>query len=406
MDAVLRPIVEDELGAFVRADAIGFGAGWRLEADDTWPRAELDRTVAAFVDDEIVATGRNFSLEMTMPGGTVVPTGAVSWISTRPTHRRRGLLRRIMEHLVLDSRARGESMSILTASEGGIYERFGYGVATRKASIAVSRSATTFRDPAPEGRVRIVEPTAAAEIARPLFDCVRRSRVGAVSRPDAWWNDEWASTEWIYPRQRFDVVYEEHGRVEGYALYAISGGWSDGFTEKYVAVRDVIASSPRAEHALWYFLFNIDQTVEMRCWNTPVDSELGWLLTDPRECRTVSLRDWTWIRPIDASAVLASRSYGTHDELVVDVRDRWLGLEETAGTFRVRSGTDGVTCVRTDRTADLELDADALGSIILGGVAPSTLARARRIAARDVDALTRADAMFRAEREPFGYTWF
>lgn len=395
----------DEIEAFVLADGYGFGDRWALADHEAWARADLDRSVGAFVDGEIVATGRNYSLELTLPGGARVPAGGVSWISTRPTHRRQGWLRRVMTYLILESRERGEPVSLLTASEGGIYTRFGYGVATEKASVAVSKATTRFRDAPKVGRVRLIEPELAVAVARPLFERVRADRGGAVSRPDAWWADEWAPSDWIDRRHRFDVVYEVDGEIEGYAMYAIDGEWSDGYSQKFVAVRDLLATTPRAEHALWHYLFHIDQTVELRAWHTPLDSPLPWLLTDPREVRTVNRRDWLWLRPIDTAALLGGRTYGADDDLAIAVVDPFLALEETVGTFGVTSEAGATTCRRTDREPDLRMDADALGAIVLGGFAPSVLGRAGRITA-DPDSLRRADAMFRTERAPFGFSWF
>jgi hypothetical protein len=47
-----------------------------------------------------------------------------------------------------------------------------------------------------------------------------------------------------------------------------------------------------------------------------------------------------------------------------------------------------------------------LGSIYLGGTAPSTLVRAGHIQAHHPDAAARADALFRAERTPHCLHWF
>ena len=294
MNASLRPILDAELGAFVLALGYGFGDRWSLADHPQWASAELDRTVGAFVDGEMVATGRNYSVELTLPGDVVVPAGGVSWITTRPTHRRGGLLTRVMAYLINESRDRGEAVSILGASEGGIYPRFGYGVAARMAKIAVDRSAALVVAPSglsTPGTVRLLEADHAVQVASPLFDRVRRTRVGAVSRPVAWWAEEWAASDWIDARRRFDVVYEEDGQVEGYAMYALDGDWSDGVSKKVVAVRDFIAASPKAEAALWQYLFNIDLTVEVVSWNTPLDSPLPWLLSDSRQYRTQGIRD-------------------------------------------------------------------------------------------------------------------
>ena len=140
-DLTFRPIVPDEVAAFVRADEYGFSNRYDepLEEHIEFAGAELERTIAAFDGDEIVACGRNFSLELTLPGGAIVPASGVSWISVRPTHRRRGILTAVMTALLDDSIAHGESLSMLTASESGIYRRFGYGVATRVLSIRMAR---------------------------------------------------------------------------------------------------------------------------------------------------------------------------------------------------------------------------------------------------------------------------
>jgi predicted acetyltransferase len=407
VDVELRAVTEDELAAFVLADGYGFGFRWGVDESATWPRHEMERTVAAIVDGDIVATGRNYTLELTMPGGAILPAGGVSWISTRPSHRRRGLLTRVMRFLVEESQARGEITSLLTASEGGIYPRFGYGVATRVQTFEFPRAGTDFGAPFPKGaRLRMVEPDIARPIAAALWERIRPTLPGAVSRPEAWWADEWASDEWIDAKRRFDVIVDIDGEPAGHAIYAIDGAWREGFTEKVVAVRDLLAVSPEAELALWHFLTEIDQTVAVRAWNRPLDDALGWLLTDARHARVTNVRDFLWLRPIDTAALLAARTYGVAGTLALEVRDPFLGLDATQGTFTIDGGPEGAQCRRTDAVPDLVLDAAELGAVVLGGVRPSTLARAGRLSAVDPAALARADLMFTTDREPYAATWF
>jgi predicted acetyltransferase len=407
VEVELRAVAEPELDAFLLADAYGFGFRWSIDDDSAWPRHELDRTVAAHLDGEIVATGRNYTLELTMPGGAIVPAGGVTWISTRPTHRRRGLLTRVMRHLIEESQARGELASMLTASEGGIYARFGYGVATRVATSEFARAGSAFRAPAhATASVRMVEPDVARPIATALFDRIRRDRVGSVSRPDAWWVDEWASVDWIDAKRRFDVIVDIDGVPAGHAMYAVDGEFRDGHSDKVVNVRDLLAVSPAAELALWHFLANVDQTVGVRAWNRPLDDALPWLVTDARHVRTRGVRDFLWLRPIDTAALLAARTYGVAGRLTLAVADPFLSLDATAGSFTVDGGPDGAECRRTDAAPDLVLDAAELGEILLGGVRPSVLERAGRIAVPDRAVLARADAMFGADREPYASTWF
>jgi predicted acetyltransferase len=405
-DLIFRPIVPDELPAFLRADEYGFSNrhGEEFDLHERWATADLDRSIAAFDGDEIVATGRNYSFELTLPGGTIVPAGAVSWISVRPTHRRRGILTAMMTALLDDSVERGESLSMLTASEGGIYGRFGYGVATRTLGIRLPRPHAVFPHPVTEGRVRMVEAEESTKIAPELFERVRAARPGAVSRPDYWWAGEWVPKELV--KQRFDVIYERDGRVDGYAVYNVEGDWQAGFADKTVSVHDLVAATPEAEAALWQFLGGIDLVNTVTHWNVPVDTELPWRLADSRQVRTTSLRDWLWLRPLDVPAFLAARTYATEDALVLEVSDAMRPDGAAAGRFRLAGAADGASCTRTDAEPDLALDVGALGAISLGGLPASVLARAGGIAERTPGALLRADVMFSADRAPFAFTWF
>src|SRR4051812_22705878 len=100
------------------ADQRGFGMGpARPGASRSWAEAELDRTRVAFEGGEIVGVSRNYSFELTLPGGAQVPAAAVSWVAVMPTHRRQGVLTRLIAALHDDARARDEPAAILTASE-------------------------------------------------------------------------------------------------------------------------------------------------------------------------------------------------------------------------------------------------------------------------------------------------
>ena len=105
---------------------------------------------------------------MTLPGGRDVPTGGVTWVSVAVTHRRQGVLKQLMQAVHDDIDERGEPLAALTASEGGIYERFDYGIATRRRVVSIDRRraalAEQFRPP--PGTVRLVDPTESLDEVR------------------------------------------------------------------------------------------------------------------------------------------------------------------------------------------------------------------------------------------------
>ena len=128
----LRPITADEWPPFVRAMSAVFGeepTGPFLDSPS--PIAELDRSLALFDGDRIAATGGIYSLDMTVPGGAVVPTAGITWITVSPTHRRQGVLTAMMRRQLDEVHEAGrEPVAALYAAEASIYGRFGYAPAS------------------------------------------------------------------------------------------------------------------------------------------------------------------------------------------------------------------------------------------------------------------------------------
>jgi predicted acetyltransferase len=173
-----------------------------------------------------------------------------------------------------------------------------------------------------------------------------------------------------------------------------------------VTVHDLVATTPDAEAALWQFVCGIDLTQRVVHEWVPEDIELLWRLRDARHMRITSLRDWLWLRPLDLPALLGARRYATADRLVLDVHDAMRPDGEASGRFVLDGGPDGATCSRTTEAADLLLDVAALGSITLGGISPSTLARAGVVDEQTAGTLAVADRLFATERAPHNFTWF
>ncbi len=81
-------------------------------------------------DDCRGATAGAFPFRITVPAARASRGRGVTVVTVHPTHRRRGLLRQMMDEQLDDVARRGEPLAVLTASESSIYERFGYGTAT------------------------------------------------------------------------------------------------------------------------------------------------------------------------------------------------------------------------------------------------------------------------------------
>jgi predicted acetyltransferase len=101
------------------------------------------------------------------------------------------------------------------------------------------------------------------------------------------------------------------------------------------------------------------------------------------------------VRLVDVGAALSARGYAADGAVVIDVRDVFAPWNE--GRWRLEDGV----AARTTDDADIALDVAALGSVYLGGYTFAQLGRAGRVEELRDGALARADAIFRADRQPW-----
>lgn len=400
-DIEIRPIAAGELYPFTVAEGTGFGFNPDpSEEDRVRAILELDRTLAALEAGTIVGTTAIFSFDMAVPGATL-PTAGVTWVSVRPSHRRQGLLTRIMERQLHDIHERGEPLAALWASEAPIYGRFGYGMAAESMQFEIERpyTAIAHAPPAP-GRVHIVDREDALSGWPATFDRVFPSYPGFYSRSEAWWHNHRLRD----PRKgdhsaRFYVQYEEDGQVHGFLYYTIDRPRSGApvLPRGVAEIRELIAETDAAYAALWRYALNLDLVDSIMGVHRPVDEPLVHMLDDPRRLVRRPY-DALWLRILDVPRALATRRYSAEGRLVLAVRDDFGAY--AAGTFELEAGPQGAQCRPADAPPDLILSAADLATAYMGGTRFTTLARAGRVEGSP-ESLHRADAMFAWDRLPW-----
>ncbi|MBA2283019.1 MAG: GNAT family N-acetyltransferase, partial [Acidimicrobiia bacterium] len=385
MDLDVRGIGEDELDRFWPVVFGAFGQEPTAErTSDEADLAEVERLLVVVDRNRFVGTAGAYSFHMTVPGGGSVPVAGVTSVSVLPTHRRRGALTAMMRQQLADVAARGEPIAVLTASEASIYGRFGYGLSARinKVVIDTAGGLPLVAPPAAGGSLRLVGPDEVRAVVAPLHDAVRATRAGELSRSAVWWDvhlrdrEEWrdgASNELV-------VVHERDGVVDGALSYRVKPASENGVARYEVKLRDVITADPEVEAELLTYAAEIDLTTTMTTFARPVDDPLPYRLVDSRRYRVDRILDHLYVRVLDVRTALTARTYEAPGSLVLDIDDPF--LPAAGGRYRLEVADDGsATCERIDGgdgEAELRLDAAALGTLYLGDVAPSRLARAGR----------------------------
>ncbi|MBI5087460.1 MAG: GNAT family N-acetyltransferase [Actinobacteria bacterium] len=320
----------------------------------------------------------------------------LTWVSVAATHRRQGILTELMDACHRDALERGEVAELLFASEGGIYERFGYGVATQLRTIAIDRHAAKIRPDvvADRGAVRFVEGDEAHAHRARIWEPFRRRRAGEVSRSAAW--QDFLTWLWAKPEHGMGPAFCL-AHDEGYAVYRIDAKWGHEGAGHRLVVDEVVALTSRAHRDLWLTLIGVDLVAQIDCTGLAIDDPLPYYFTDSRVVRTIGLRDGVWANVFEVATCFGARSYGTDDRLVLECDGvRW-AIESDGGE---------ASCRRVRTRPDLVVDHPSLGALLFGGTRPSQLVAAGRASARSDEVVRRADALFVCGPAPTCLTFF
>ena len=281
----IRALREDGLEGFRACMQEVFGldpAGDPDGAKRVQALLDRSRTHCAFDGDRLVGTAATWSMTLSVCGGTV-PMAGLTMVSVRASHRRRGVLRRMIAAHLADARGRGEPVSGLWASDARIYGRFGYGVAAEGDELTAGSD-----DGFARGRllddVEVLGDEAAARLLPPVYAAALDRRPGMFARSDGWWHWRRIADR---PDLKGDRTPRRHaicrraGEATGYVVYRQHLAFEEGRPAGTVDLEELVALDARAEASLWHHACHLDLFPRVSWWNAPVDS-LAPLLVDDR----------------------------------------------------------------------------------------------------------------------------
>ncbi|HEX6150237.1 GNAT family N-acetyltransferase [Nocardioides sp.] len=338
-------------------------------------------------------------------GRDLLPLRMITDVTTNPAHRRRGLIRTLMEDCLSDAAARGIPLAALTVSETTIYGRWGFGVATFGEHVEVDTGPRFGLRPGiePAGRVEMVDPRDSWPLISRLLDRHHREHRGSVATPGFYEDIYTGRYHWMErsPDAKLRAAVhltEEDAEVDGMVLYRVEK--EDG--KRLARVVCLLGFGADAYLGLWRFLAGID-LVERVVWHAadPADP-VRWALADLGAFKTTAMEDFLWVRLLDVPMALGARPWAADGDLVLEVTD---AQGHASGRYRLLA-KDGVADVsRSDDRAEVALSAETLGSLYLGGVPASGLRDTGRITG-DRAAVDRLVAMATLPTQPFNLLGF
>lgn len=406
---------------FALAAPEGFGAWFQavgrgfheLPVDDARlsQRAEAfaDRRMSAIYDDAgadaatPVGTVSAWLTDLTLPGGLTAPAWAISTLTVAPTHRRRGIARQIIASELRTAVALGAPLAILTASEATIYTRWGFSPATLRADWRIDVTKARWTGPVPGGRVQLVPASALREVGHQLHDRVRLTTPGQIRLWGILWDRILGMPgEDEAKHLRIARYDDERGEPQGFVVYRVD---EDANHVAVLTVTLLVAATDDASAALWRFVLELDLVSTVVAPLRPVDEPARWMVDDLRSFAKTDERDHLWVRVLDTPAALQARRYSAAGRMVLAVDDP---LGHAGGVFALEVDEHGVGVVSpaAEEEATVRLGIGELGSLLLGGVTATALARAGRLEQVDAGAAASLDRSFAAEVTPWLGTWF
>jgi predicted acetyltransferase len=416
---IVHPVPVDESPAWIAAMSTTFleDAPAVAASNAEWRRRMWipQRRWGAYADGRWVATLGTLPLSVTVPGvdgrTNEISADALTMVAVSATHRRQGLLRRLLSDSLREARERGDPVSILYAAEWAIYGRFGYSPAEQTARYTLlPRRRGGVVPPTGDGGIRQVDAAEMGRIAPAVFEAARGLRAGNINRSEGLWERMFGlngcTADLVAGRVPVYLVHDGPDGPDGYLTW--SGTRDFDMEGRYggVAVGELIAARPEAYRRLCEYLTGMDAGEEITLSRRPVDEPLRWLLPDGRALRQDYTGDGVWLRLLDVPTALSHRRYLSPGRLVIEVVDEDTG-RYAAGRYVLDGCPDGASCTRADgESPDLRLSQQALASAYLGGFSLHQRALGSTVDELTPSALDRADAMFATPLAPWCATGF
>lgn len=405
-----RLIDPSETAAWLECLRASFLATWPVErlAADVRTHWDYRRVWAALEGERIVGTARSWATELTVPGRAVLTGSAIAAVGVLPTHRRRGVLRELMDAELRSARERGEHVALLWASDARIYGRFGFGSATRAATWSVVAGQGLLPGEARPDALEVMQPSAAArDTIRDVFEAWRARQPGEVRRRDFTWDDAlglrppvrgeepWAGTL---------VVHRDRvGQPDGYVRYHAEERWERRRPMGVLHVDELHALTDEAYRDLWRLVLAMEWVTTVRAETRSPAERLPWLLTDRRAAQPEDLADGLWLAFLDLPGALGARAWSTSGRLVLGIA---VGTGGPVERVLLDATPEGATCRPTDASPDLVVDRAALATAYLGDVPLTYAIGVTGADEHRAGALAELDALLRTPDRPWCSTFF
>lgn len=282
------------------------------------PRLDPEQLYVVEEDGGVRATAAVLALEVFVDGEPV-SMGGIAAVATHPAYRRRGYAGELMRAALGGMRDRDIHLSMLHPFAHAFYRRYGWELATE--AISYRLKPTDLPTSSSQKRVRAYREGDLPPVMALLEGEASRHPL-CVRREEAHWRT-------LLEREGTEAaVYEEDGRVEGYALYGQGKGRN---MPRALIVSELVAVTPAVREALISFMASFDPTMFEVRYSTPHGEPLHPFL--PSSYVEARVSPEFMLRLINVEGALGLLQCRPEAPLVLEVEDD--EMPENAGPYTV-----------------------------------------------------------------------
>ena len=396
-DFEFRPAKTEEMKDFFKLERYVF-------ADNSTPSEDEEKenplrpemTTVAFHKGKMVATSAGLPFQMKFDGNTIRVDGVTS-VGTDPAYRRQGLVRKLITSRLHESHEKQIAASILWASLGAIYQRFGYGLATTSQRYTFDPRLAGFQfDEKVQGQCIRMEKEDAMPILLELHEKYISDKNLHLHRLQAYWKH-------IYfgKKSKHHVVLHQNanGEPDGYCTYTLTEarGKIPGL-DQTIDVREMVYMNRNAYRAMWEYIRTHDLVMEVKMW-APQDDPLLLMLLEPRSLRS-QWNDGIWLRVIDVVQLAKSRTYARTGivsfEIIEDRECPW-----NIGKYKIDFDGEQVEVNKMNGEVDFQIGINGLSTLLCGHSPLSLIANSGRACVLNSEKLSELDHFFTTRHKPY-----
>jgi predicted acetyltransferase len=395
MEPVIRPAKPSEMEEFLVVARLGFGLppDFKVNINPEW-------TMCAFIDGKLATSYAAWPLEMYF-GGTTIPVGGITWVSTHPLFRRRNCLRKVTEaHFKRLHEVGGQSVTALQASMAAIYQRYGYGVVSTKNSYSIEPQYIKFVSEKPiKGQLR----EAADNDIPAMVDVYNRfafPMVGYLKRGPGMENapGNFNVLMVMPPASPMKLIYSESGKDLGYVIYSTARDTSGGNPlGQRIMISDMAYLTPEAYQAIWSYFGNMDIINRVDWGKVPADDPLPQLLQEPRKLNVTSA-DGLLGRIVDVERALVQRHYQDEGVLSFEIIDDI--CDWNRGKWILTVSSSGNKIKRTNGKVQMAMPVSTLAMLFFGQINATQAAAMGRLEVNEPEKLALWDKVMRTTYRP------